>query len=246
MTDPTWAPAPPSLELAGGEVHLWRVALDLPASLVEQRAAWLSAGERQRASRFYFERHRRRYVISQGALRAVLSRYLRVDPSTLQFERGPYGKPFLAGRQASAGVHFNLAHSHELAVIAVVRDCEVGVDVEQLRQQQDFDSIARRFFSPQEWETFSNLPEGQREVSFFQCWTRKEAFIKALGEGLSHPLDQFDVSLRPGEPARFLRIGGDAEEAHQWTLRSFVPEAGYVGAVALRGCGFSFQFFSYE
>lgn len=194
----------------------------------------LSADERSRAGRFAFERDRRRYVAARGRLRQLLGERLGVAPESLQFVYNPHGKPALARRPGQRDLRFNVAHCGEVAAYAFAGGREVGVDVEAVRELPDADDIAMRFFSRRERAAYMRLPAQERPQGFFNCWTRKEAFIKALGEGLSHPLEAFDVSLAPGKPARLLRVGRVRASRCGWTLSSFVPGPGLVGAVALQ------------
>jgi 4'-phosphopantetheinyl transferase len=209
------------------------VALDQPDWLVEHLRQWLAPDEQARAGRFHFDHDRARFIVGRGALRSILSGYVGAEPRQLQFVLGPHGKPTLA---ASCGrLCFNVSHSKKLGLCAVSRHSEIGVDLEYIRPVADAERIAERFFSAQENAVLQSLPANQRQAAFFNCWTRKEAFIKAIGEGLSHPLNQFDVALVPGEPARFLSIGGDAQEALRWSLYHLSPGVGYTGALAVKG-----------
>ncbi len=224
--------------LPEGAIHVWRVALDAPQTTVEEATGLLSEEEARRASRFVFPRDRRRYIVAHSALRSILASYLAVPPTTLHFRSGAQGKPYLAGhsqsRQHPLPLHFNLAHSGEMALVACVWGQEVGVDVEEVRPMPDLAAIAARFFAPGERQALLALPPEEQTLAFFTCWTRKEAYMKAVGAGLGYPLDQFEVTLGPGVPARFLSIGGDAEEAARWGLAALAPAAGYVGALAVR------------
>jgi 4'-phosphopantetheinyl transferase len=192
----------------------------------------LSADERSRAGRFAFERDRRRYIVARARLRQLLGERLGVAPESLQFVYNPHGKPALARRPGQRDLRFNVAHCGEVAAYAFAGGREVGVDVEAVRELPDADDIAMRFFSRRERAAYMRLPAQERPQGFFNCWTRKEAFVKALGEGLSHPLEAFDVSLAPGKPARLLRVGRVPASRCGWTLSSFVPGPGLVGAVA--------------
>jgi len=224
-------------ELAGDEIHVWRAALDLPAETVARLGETLSADERERAARFRIERVRRRYVVARGLLRTVLGRYLGRPPEELRFEYGTNGKPALAPGE-DGGLRFNVSHSDDLGVFAVARGREIGVDVERLRPVPRAEQIAERFFSLPERVAFRGVPAERKVEAFFTCWTRKEAYIKARGEGLSHPLDQFAVSLVPGEPARLWPAGdGDGSEVTHWSLEALPPWPGYVAALAGRGHG---------
>jgi 4'-phosphopantetheinyl transferase len=213
----------PSLD--AGAIHVWAVPLQGdPAPY----AALLTDAERDKAERFRFLDHRRRYAIGHGALRAILGGYAGLDPSSLAFSSGPRGKPSL---QQPAGLHFNLSHSAQLAMIAVAR-VELGVDCEKIRHLESLRDIARRHFSPAEFAALEALPEGEQLRGFYRCWTRKEAYIKAVGAGLSMPLDVFDVTL--GEKAEFTAIRDGREDVAAWCLHDVAPGPEFAAAVAVR------------
>jgi 4'-phosphopantetheinyl transferase len=216
-------------ELGAAEAHLWSVDLAVDADRLAWLGSVLGSEERARAARFRFDRHRRRYVVAQGALRLLLGGYTALAPAALGFALGRRGKPSLV---EDPGLHFNLTHSADLAVVAVARRGPVGVDIERRRELADADDIARRFFAPGEVATYLSLPPARRPGGFFDCWTRKEAFVKALGEGLFVSLDRFEVSLAPDEPARLLTIEGDSGAARAWSLTAFEPAADFAGALA--------------
>jgi 4'-phosphopantetheinyl transferase len=229
----TGADAAGLMALRAGDVHVWYVDLALAADAVGRLAVWLSEDERARASRFKFERDARRFLVARGALRALLGGYLGLAPHEVAFTYQPHGKPALDGVHAALG--FNLSHSGEVAVIAAGWDRAVGVDVELRRQLPDLAALAARSFAPRERTVLDALPETERPAAFFRCWTRKEAFIKATGQGLAQPLDAFVVSLAPDEPARFLDIDGDPGALARWTLHDLQPPAGYTGALVVEG-----------
>ena len=228
---PATAPARP----AAGEVHLWAIPLDPPPARVAAARRRLADDERARADRFRFDRHRRRFTIGRAALRELLAGYLRCAPEAVRFTYGEKGKPSLAPPAERVGgpLRFNLSNSHELALAAVAVGVEVGVDVERLRPMPDGLRIAERYFSAAERAALAALPEDERDAAFFNGWTRKEAYLKAIGDGLTVPLDRFDVTLAPGAPARILALAGDAAAAARWSLLHLRPAAGYVGALAL-------------
>jgi 4'-phosphopantetheinyl transferase len=229
-------PPPEPAAPAAGEIHVWTVPLDPPGAEVAALRALLAADEIARAGRFRFDRHRRRYTVGRGVLRTLLGRYLGLPPRAVGFRYGPHDKPYLdppgAGR-----LEFNLSNSEELAVVAVTAGEEVGADVEWLRPMPDALTIAERFFSTAERRELAAVPEAEREAAFFRAWTRKEAYLKAVGTGITVPLDRFDVTLAPGEPPRMLAMEGDAARAAGWSLFHLEPAAGYLGAVAIRGGG---------
>ena len=229
----TWLPPPNALSLQSGEVHVWRVDLKQTEEVVEQFRKILDPDELQRASRFYFERHRRAFVVGRGFLRDVLGRYLSSKPEELKFSYGAYGKPALNGEHKNSRLRFNMSHSHEVALFAFAENRELGVDVEHIRADFASEEIARRFFSPREVETFNALPQQDQVAAFFRCWTRKEAFIKVIGMGLSQPLDQFDVTLVAEQPAALLWVNGD--DASRWSLYDLEVGGDYAGALAVEG-----------
>jgi 4'-phosphopantetheinyl transferase len=212
------------------EVHLWIVRLEASEDNLARSLSWLSEEETSRAGRFRFERHRRAFVLGRAALRALLASYLSMDPAEVRFVYGPQGKPALEGQSCS--LRFNASNSGDLAAYAFTTGCEIGVDVEQHRPLRDLEHIAHRFFSPEEAAELRDLPEADKCIGFFNCWTRKEAYIKALGGGLSIPLDSFRVTLRPGAAAQMVTLGGIADAARGWTLCDFYPAPDYTGALA--------------
>ncbi|MEP6707251.1 MAG: 4'-phosphopantetheinyl transferase superfamily protein [Pyrinomonadaceae bacterium] len=175
--------------------------------------------------------------MARGILRRLLGRYLEMEPDRLRFSYGPHGRPALVEPDVGRGLCFNLSHSNGLALYAFTRHREIGIDIERVRPEMVNEQIAERFFAPEEVTSLRALRSDIQLEAFFHCWTRKEAFIKAGGEGLSLPLDRFVVSLRPGEPAAILSIEGDAETAALWSLREIRPGTGYVAALAVKGHG---------
>ncbi|HEU0053257.1 MAG TPA: 4'-phosphopantetheinyl transferase superfamily protein, partial [Longimicrobium sp.] len=204
-----WAPAPAAPLLGPAEVHVWRASLEPHAGALARYHATLSDEEREKAARFRFPVHRDRFVAGRGIQRALLGRYLGVDPAAIRYRVSAYGKPELDGEAAASGIRFNVSNTEGMALYALTLRREIGVDIEHLREMPDGLVIAQRFFSAPENEIFARIPDETRDLAFFTCWTRKEAYIKAVGEGLSMPLDRFDVTLVPGEPARLLRTRGD-------------------------------------
>jgi 4'-phosphopantetheinyl transferase len=200
---------------------------------VAQLESLLTPDERDRAGRFHFDRLRHSFILARGSLRLLLGRYLGAAPAGVRFAYGEKGKPALA--DPSSRLHFNASHSGGIALCAFTLDCEIGVDVEQMRPLPDMQGIARRFFCAEESGELMALPEHQREAAFFRCWTRKEAYIKAIGDGLSAPLDGFAVTLRPDEPARLKHIANNTAAGEAWTLQNAEASPGYAAAVAYRG-----------
>lgn len=230
-----WLLPPLRLEADTASVHVWLAALTLPAADLQQLEAILSQDESLHAQRFRFERDRCRFIAARGMLRMLIARYLQVAPSTLQFTSGPYGKPALSPRSGGDLLRFNLSHSQDVALYAIAWGREVGVDIEYMRPLDDMESIARHFFSPQEQAALHSLPAALQQQGFYQCWTRKEAYIKASGIGLSQPLDQFAVSLAPDEPARLLYVQDQPDEVRRWSFQTLQPPDGYAAALAVEG-----------
>jgi 4'-phosphopantetheinyl transferase len=242
LPDTGWRPAPITLSLENDEVHVWQANLDRNQSEVDDFLCMLSIDERARADRFHFPKDRDHFIIARGVLRNILGLYLNRDPASLSFQYSSHGKPFLAPVTLPDAISFNLSHSNGTALYAMTRSREVGVDVEFIRTGPQGDQIAERFFSPQEVAALHALPPASQRYAFFLCWTRKEAYIKARGEGLSMPLDRFDVSLVPGEPAELLATRPDVLEADRWSLRNLtIEEPGYAAAVAVEGIGWSLE-----
>jgi 4'-phosphopantetheinyl transferase len=223
-----WTEPPQSPSLETGAVHVWRISLDQPDETLERFRRTLEPEELDRASRFHFEKHRRHFVVARGFLRSVVARYLDTQPESLRFAYGAYGKPALASEHV---LRFNLSHSHEVALLAVALDAELGVDVEHIRADFASEDIARRFFSHAEVEAFNALPREEQVAAFFRCWTRKEAYIKAIGKGLSQALDEFDVTLTPGLEPALLQARDD--DASRWLLRDIDVGESYAGALAV-------------
>ena len=235
---PSWRPPPKFLMLGSNEVHVWRAFLDLTTPQVQGLEQTLSPEELGRAERYYFQKDRKHFIVARGLLRNILSRYLQIEPYQIRFRYGPHGKPELSGEGGWETLRFNVSHSHGLALYAITRSREIGVDVECIRSVPEAEQIAERFFSTRENAVFRALPPHEKLHAFFNCWTRKEAYIKAIGDGLSRPLDQFDVSLAPGEPARLLHIEGAPQEACHWSIQAPTPASGYIAALAVEGHGF--------
>ena len=226
---------PPPFRLGDRQVHVWRAALDVAPPRVARLGGSLSEEERARAARFHFERDRVRFTVARGVLRGLLGGYLGVAPSTLVFDYGAHGKPRLATAMPARDLRFNVSHSAGVALYAITRGREVGVDVEGHRPDFATAEIAERFFSLAERRALSALPVERRCDAFFACWTRKEAYIKARGLGLSLALDGFDVSLAPGEPAALLATRDDPSERDRWSLRALDLGPGFAGAVVAEG-----------
>jgi len=229
------APAPTVLKPAlpgPGIVHVWVGSVDLPASTLARAIEIFSRDELARAARFHFDKDRNRYIAAHSYLRRLLGAYLSVRPHELRFEHNAKGKPALVGTAAGTGVQFNLTHSDSLMLVAVSSDVQVGVDVESIRSLPDAEELVARFFSCRERLKFKSLPQEQRDIAFFNLWTRKEAWLKATGEGISNLLDQVEVGFVPGEPACLDQLPPGFPGTGNWTICDLAPEPGFAAAVA--------------
>jgi 4'-phosphopantetheinyl transferase len=226
-------------------VHVWRVLLNQDLERTANALKVLSPDERETAARFHFDKDRNQFVQARAALRFILSEYIDLNPQDLEFTYGPQGKPGLA--VAGGDLRFNLSRREGLALIAVTRGREIGVDVELVRGDMPFFEIAAVSFSNAESNILRNLPANLQSRGFYNCWTRKEAFVKAVGEGLSFPLQEFDVSLVPGESAELLEVrGSPLNRADRWTMHDFAVGENYVGALVVEGANLNFTHFVRE
>ncbi len=225
-----WLEPPEELVLENGEAHVWKRSLE-----TLDMSFWdvLSDEETDRARRFRFQRHRDRFATSRAVLRLLLGRYLGVHPHEVAFRYSDKGKPSVVDNPLD--LRFNVAHSHDLAIYAFTRGVEIGVDVEMIREGPAEERIPERFFSGRETEAIRGLPAEQQREAFFRCWTRKEAFLKATGKGITFGLDQFCVSVAPGEPSRLVETFYEPDEAASWSIYEIEPGWPYLGALALRG-----------
>lgn len=229
-----WSDAPRNLALRSDEVHVW-LSMSGQGSRVESLRRLLSNEEIERAERFHFSRDRDRFIHARGMLRTLLGRYAGADPAGLRFCSNKYGKPALDGEWAGTGINFNLSHSNEAVLYAFTLKREVGVDVEHIRPELAGEEIAERFFAAPEVDALRRAPDEARATTFFSCWTRKEAYIKARGEGLSHPLDSFVVSVDPEAREVTLEVHDDVEESRRWSIMSLRPAEEYAAALAVEG-----------
>lgn len=227
-------PPPLDLELAPNEIHIWHARLDQPQAVSNRLIQLLSKDERSRAGRFHFEQDRTRFIARRGILRTILGTYLDVEPHRLQFYYEKNGKPRLADIFDKERIHFNDSHSAGLAIIAISPSFEIGVDVERVHDIPEMNDIVEKFFTESEKTSFYSLRDGLKQEVFFKWWTRKEAFLKATGDGLFRPLNSFDMSVAPGEPTSLLRIYGDAKAASRWAIQDLKPPPGYAAAFAIK------------
>ena len=217
--------------LSDGALHIWQVNLDRSEYELGVLSELLSIDEQGRAARFHFARDRERYVVGRGILRSILARYLGQPAQELIFNYGSRGKPVLPG----APLQFNLAHSGGVAVIALSRDRPVGIDIEQIRVVPNWEGVTNSFFSAMERKAIQSVPSIDRLFAFFTCWTRKEAYLKATGDGIGVPLDSFDVSVIPDSLPRLLRVQGAPEETSRWHFHTLPLASEYIGVAAHDG-----------
>lgn len=235
--DHIWRVPPANLLLGSDDdVHVWRACLDVKEPRLRSLSHIISKDELRKARRFHFKRDRERFIVRRGLLRTILGRYLDVEPNRLHFCYNPYGKPTLdtSGKEK---ISFNLSHSHGLALFAIARVGEIGVDLERIRPGLSDDNIAERFFSHPEIALLKTLSGNIRRQKFFSYWSRKEAYIKARGKGLAIPLACFDVSMAPGNPVVLLNPEGVPESSRQWFLRDLIVGSNYAAAIAAEGNG---------
>jgi 4'-phosphopantetheinyl transferase len=226
--------------LPDNAVHVWRALLEVDPSTLRRLKSTLAQNELERAERFIFDPDRNHFIAARGILRDVLGRYLQCAPKTIDFVYGARGKPAISSAGSRHPFCFNLSHSHGLAVIGIARKRELGIDVEMIRSEFASEEIAKRYFSAKEIDELCGLPVELQTEAFFLCWTRKEAYIKAKGDGLHIPLDSFDVSLTPGLSPEL-----HTPDRSRWSLRSFSPGPGYVAAVVEEGNGSQLRYFSW-
>ena len=230
---PFWRIPPENIQLDRDEVHIWCASLDLPDDCLSGLAKLLSCDERHKANRFRFEQDRRHFVIGRSTLRLLLSHYLSEAPGELQFRYSPFGKPYLPKEFNKFDLRFNLAHSHGLALYAITCGREIGVDLEYTRFLSDAEQIVARFFSEQEESASFGLPAERQREAFYVLWTRKEAYLKALGCGLIQSLDRSAISSQLGRSANLQWPSTDSMEITDWFLETLVPVPGFVAALAL-------------
>ncbi len=242
MQQDNWTSPPDSLHIESRHVDVWRIFLNLQADSIKLASSTLSADEAQRAARFHFPKDRDHFIAAHGILRQIVGRYLHCNPSDLTFSVNEYEKPSLV----DSTLEFNLSHSGDFALLAITQERKIGVDVERIRQGISSHVIAQQYFSKAEVAELQSLPLTQREAAFFTCWTRKEAYIKAQGIGLSLPLESFDVSLSPNEPAILRAVRPDSQEAARWTLHPLNIASNYAGALAVEGLDLDFRFWDWN
>jgi 4'-phosphopantetheinyl transferase len=237
MESVSWSPAAKDLTLRNDEVHIWLAGLDVEPEERTRLRSYLNEEEVSRAERFVFPRDHDHFIVGRGRLRELVGRYLRCPPNVVQFKTGRYGK--LSLLDDLDPLCFNLSHSNGLALYGFCMGRELGIDTEKIRSGFAGEEIAARYFSAAEQKELAEVPNELRDTAFFLCWTRKEAYIKAHGDGLQIPLDSFDVSLKPGEPEKLRSV-----DSERWSMRSFVPAPEFLAAIIVEGEIQSVRFWS--
>jgi len=242
-----WSSFTGEKKLFMNEIHIWRVHLDRSDSAVQHFQQILSPDEVARAGRFHFEKDRRHWIIARGQLRWLLGQYLQIAPSLLRFRLNTYGKPLLDAPVDATNLFFNLSHSASLALYAFAPTPAIGVDIEYMRSEIDIPALAGISFSTNERAALFQLLPEEQFYAFYRCWTSKEAYIKARGMGLSLPLEQFDVELRPGQPAALLQSREEElQDVSDWSIYTLSPGKNYAGALAVKGKRWKVQFWQSE
>lgn len=245
MISPAFDSPPSGLKLNENEVHAWKASLDQPESIKHMLMQTLSVDEKKRAGRFHFDEDRRHFIVGRGLLRTILGWYLGIVPIEVSFQHGKNGKPELDDKFGNVAINFNLSHSEGLVFYGFTRNGRIGVDIERMRVIPDMEQIAERFFSVREKTAFRALPPSKKKEAFYNCWTRKEAFIKATGDGLALPLNTFDVTLVPDEPADLTNGFENLSETKHWSLYALKPTQGFVGAIVVEGNWRPLKFFQW-
>ena len=224
-----------SLKVANNKVHVWHASLEQPSEVVQKLESFLSEEERQRAERFRYQEHQQAFVVSRGILRNLLNRYTGIQPEQIQFKYNVTGKPFLAGMESGTDLSFNLSHSGLLVLYAFCWGRQVGIDVECIRPMEEMDQVAEMNLSHREYRAYKRVSEQDRLKAFYNCWSRKEAFVKAIGDGMSLPMREIEVSLEAHRPAQLLSIQGSLEQANLWTMHDLKTWDGYAAALVVEG-----------
>jgi 4'-phosphopantetheinyl transferase len=240
-----WLPSASAPSLEDGAVHVWRIRLDLPTDQTAQLIGLLAPDEQERAARYRIDEVRREYIVGRAALRILLAGYLGIQPRTVALAYEERGRPVLALSQCANGLCFNLSNARVLALAAFTQGRQIGIDLESNKRRVELKDVAARFFAPAERAALFDLPVDRQRQAFFNCWTRKEAYLKARGMGLSRPLDRFEVSLAPGAPARLLSDASDPGAPGRWSLVSVDGLPGFTAALAVEGVPTQFDCYDF-
>lgn len=244
LVAPSWDSPPSKINLTTQEIHLWRGDLNVEFSKIEQLEKNLAPDEVKRANRFHFAKDRQHFIAGRGFLRKIISLYGKLEPHELQFNYGSHGKPILANSTVANKLAFNLSHSQGLALYAIGYQCSVGIDLEHIRPIKDVENLAKRFFSPREYDLIASLPPMERQKAFFQFWTCKEAYLKAIGEGLGG-LEKVEVALKENACPQLLETVGKST-ASDWFLHQFIPGTDYLATVAVNRQNRIFRYWDFR
>ncbi len=228
-----WHKNPGNYLLNDQNVHLWLATQNIENDYIASLYAILSNDEKERANRFYFEKDRNSYIVSRALLRILIGKYLNQKPDSIIFKYAKYDKPYISEHLNYLNLQFNVSHSHGKVLIGFTKIRNIGVDIELVRTLEGAADIVNRNFSQYERHIYNSLPKSLQDRAFFNCWTRKEAFIKAIGKGLTYPLDAFTVSIAPMEEARLLDVKNDSQEKEKWILKDIGINADYVAAMVI-------------
>ena len=238
-----WLNPPDNLILSEDEAHIWRADLDINESSQGSFQKLLSSDEKNRAKKFRFAKDSQNFIAARGILRLLVGKYLEINPAEISFQYGEFGKPCIQNDNA---LKFNISHSQNIALFAFTKKFNVGVDVEFVNPNIEVKDIATKFFSANEIMNLLALPEQEQTLGFFNCWTRKEAFIKAVGEGLSFPLDKFEVSLELGKPANLLATHWEPEAVSKWSMYAMSPADEFVASLVIEGLVEKVKFYNWQ
>jgi 4'-phosphopantetheinyl transferase len=233
-----------AFSLPENELHVWSISLIQTDEVLQKMTDFLDKNEKSKADRFKFEFDKKNYIVAHGAMRQIISGYLKCRSEEIYFKYTSYGKPFLSENES--GFEFNLSHSKDLALLAAAKYKRVGIDIEYIRSGLDECTLAEQYFSPQENESLRNMDENLRTKAFFDCWTRKESFIKAIGKGLSYPLNKFNVSIKPADTAQTLFINHSINEAEEWQLINLNIDIEYSSAVVIESTNMKLKLLNWK
>ena len=240
-----WLDPPKSLALPQGEVHVWRGIVDLPPSRLQVYQEILSSEEQARARRFRFPQHQTRFMTTRGMLRFLLGHYLTLAPQDIELDAGPQGKPFVK-TPGSRPLHFNVSHSQKVALFAFSHDSEVGIDVEGSKARLDHLGVGQRIMSAQEHQWLQSLPVSKQKAAFLACWTRKEAFVKALGSGLNFPMKDLTLTFLPHQSPTIVHIANPDLASRPWAVFPIYPRVRYAAALVVAGTPHTVKFWNFD
>jgi 4'-phosphopantetheinyl transferase len=241
MRQVMWDSPPEDLELDAGYIDVWRTQIDLPEDEIDSYVATLSQEEQDRAARFTFPDKYEEYVVSRGLLRKALAHVLKQPATEFQFEYTDSKKPYLPIKYANKTVSFNISHSHGQALVAISLDRNIGIDIEKIRSDVEYEKLALRFFSEAEHHELMQISADERARSFFAIWTRKEAFVKAIGKGIAFGLSEFDVNISPEEPPVMLATRWNPEDVSLWSMATIDAENNFMATLATDGGEFQLR-----